>query len=90
MNDILNAWQKDWHMELAEIEYKGIVWSCEYEYDPPQKADDTDPAIPGIATIYMLYIRDKGIRIKKDLIAHIDAHTIHALEAQLEENNEGF
>ena len=72
------------------LTYRGIEWECFYEYDAPQEADDTDPAIPGIATIYMLYIRDKGIRIKKDLIEHIDAHTIHALESQLEANNEGF
>ena len=72
------------------LTYRGIEWECFYEYDPPQEEDDTDPAIPGIATIYMLYIRDKGIRIKKDLIEHIDVHTLHALEAQLEANNADF
>jgi len=70
------------------LTYRGIEWECFYEYDEPQEADDTDPAIPGIATIYLLYIRDKGVRIKKDLIEHIDVHTLHALERQLEDNNE--
>ena len=72
------------------LTYRGIEWECWYEYDAPQEETDTDPPLRGIATIYMLYIRDKGIRIKKDLIEHIDAHTIHALESQLEANNEGF
>ena len=72
------------------LTYRGIEWECFYEYDEPQEADDTDQAIPGIATIYMLYIRDKGIRIKKDLIEHIDSHTLHALEAQLEANNADY
>lgn len=72
------------------LTYRGIEWECYYEYDAPQEETDTDPPLRGIATIYMLYIRDKGIRIKKDLIEHIDVHTLHALEAQLEENNAGF
>jgi hypothetical protein len=38
-----------------------------------------------VATIYEIYIRDKGIRINKDLIEHIDVHTIHALERQIED-----
>jgi len=90
MTAILNDWKKDWHMELAEIEYKGITWVCEYEFDPPQKADDTDPAIPGIATIFHLYVRDDGELCTVDLIDFIDAHTLHALEGDIEASHEDF
>jgi len=72
------------------LTYMGIEWECLYEYDPPQAETDTDPPLRGIATIYELYIRDKGVRIPKDLIEHIDAHTIHALERQFEDNNADY
>ena len=68
------------------LTYRGIEWECFYEYDAPQAETDTDPPLRGIATIYAIYIRDKGVRINKDLIDHIDTHTIYALEREIEDN----
>ena len=69
------------YLRLSELDYKGVTWVCEYEYDT---------AIPGIATIFHLQVRDCGELCTVDLIEHIDAHTLHALERQLEDNNEAF
>tara|TARA_R110000868_G_scaffold48036_1_gene156689 strand:+ start:1144 stop:1362 length:219 start_codon:yes stop_codon:yes gene_type:complete len=70
----------------ATITHDGIEWQCFYEYDMPQEADDTDPAIPGIATIFQVYIEGKGV----ELYDHINPSTIHDLEALLEASHEDF
>lgn len=72
------------------LTHDGIEWHCFYDYDAPQAETDTDPPLRGIATIYSIYIRDKGVRINKDLIDHIDTHTIYALERELEDINEDY
>ena len=69
------------------LTHGGIEWHCFYEYDPPQAETDTDPPLRGIATIYSLFIRDKGVRIDSDLIDHINVHTLHALEREIEDIN---
>lgn len=70
----------------AMITHGGQVWSCAYEYDAPQEADDTDPAIPGIATIFEAYIVG-SLQYSPNLINFIDAHTIHALEKEIEDSH---
>ena len=69
------------------LTHNGIEWHCFFDYDPPQAETDTDPPLRGIATIYAIDIWDKGVRINKDLIDHIDTHTLHALERELEDIN---
>jgi hypothetical protein len=73
MNDFLT--NKNLH--LRELDYKSVKWVIEYEYDPPQKA-----------TIFHLQVRDCGELCTVDLRDFIDAHTLHALERQLEDKNE--
>ena len=72
------------------ISYRGLDWHCVYEYDAPQEEDDTDPAIPGIATLYSVHIRRWKQEDTPDVLEFIDAHTIHALEAILEANHEDY
>ncbi len=81
MNDFLT----NKNLRLIEIDYKGVTWVIEYEYDPPQKDGDT-----GIATIFHLHVRDCGELCTVDLIDFIDIHTLRALARQLEDNNEAF
>jgi len=81
MNDFLT----NKNLQLCEIDYKGVTWVIEYEYNPPQKADDT-----GIATIFHLQVRDCGELCTVDLIDFIDAQTLHALERRLEASHEAF
>lgn len=71
------------------ISHGGQVWSCAYEYDEPQEADDTDPAIPGIATIFEVYIVG-SLQYSPNLIDFIDAHTIHALEKEIEDSHADY
>jgi hypothetical protein len=72
------------------LTHDGIEWHCFYDYDPPQAETDTDPPLRGIATIYSIFVRDKGVRINKDLIEHINVHTLHALEREIEDINEEY
>lgn len=75
------------------IDYQGIEWECFYEYDEPQKADDTDPAIPGIATIYRIRIlldRVSGYEHTEDLIDHIKVQTLYDIEREIEASHEDF
>ena len=71
------------------LTYRGIEWECYYEYDAPQEADDTDPAIPGIATIFEAYVVG-SLQNSPNLIDFIDAHTIHALEKEIEDSHADY
>lgn len=71
------------------LTYRGIEWECFYEYDAPQEADDTDPAIPGIATIFEVYVVG-SLQNSPNLIDFIDAHTIHALEKEIEDSHADY
>lgn len=73
----------------ALISHGGLLWHCFYEYDEPQEEDDTDPAIPGIATIFEAYVVG-SLQNSPNLIDFIDAHTIHALEKEIEDSHADY
>jgi len=64
-----------------EIEYEGIQFECEYDYEEAQTETEIDPPIAAAAYISRVYVAGT----QYDLLDVLSVGTVQALEEKIEE-----